>query len=386
MQTTVGQSSQAKGMGAYQAAVHGVPNIQGGQILAPPGLQLQMAQHRPGTVLTMPGGSTVLPQQRPGAFNTGQMVPGQLVQGNQLLSHRLQSGQLIQPGNPGQLVLSANAARGQLPSTSYSRGSSGHLMPSDLSKASSDRVQSQTGLPVSGLTQQQVQEQLEQRVTNSAGRAVQAQGVHLDGNRTRSAVPQGVVSNSRTTLAQSEVLTSTSDPKLNEEQGLQWSREVEEEERIARLEQAGEISNKSTQGTSQSSQEPLTVGEWETVKPYGRGGNKKTLHPDGSDQSKSRDDRIQELPVSVQQSQQGHRGASGVPGVLPVPGHLRRDQATSVSGLTAEDGHAGHHQGLGGGGGVGRTVGGKDTLSGETLLPHTGEELARYYVKPTQRN
>ena len=62
--------------------------------------------------------------------------------------------------------------------------------------------------------------------------------------------------------------------------------------------------------------------------------------------------------------------------MLPVPGHLRRDQATSVSGLTADDG--GHHQGFGGGGGAGLIVGGVEARSGETLLPHSGEDLARY--------
>ena len=367
VQATVGLSSQAKGMGAYQTAVHGSSNLQGGQILAPPGLHhLQVAQHRP--VLPMPGGSTstVLPQQRPAAaFNTGQMVPaGHVVQqGTQLLSHRLQSGQLIQPGNPGQALV-GNPARGQLPS-SFSR-SSGQLMP-DPTKANIDRVQSQTGL-----TQQQVlssghillpgQEQ-GQHVTDSAGRAVHARGVHLDDIRT-SAIPHGVVSNSRTIIAQPEVPPATSDPRLSEEQGLQWSREVEEEERIARLEQAqqaGEISNKST---SQSGQEPLRVGEWETVKSYGRGGSKRTLHPDGAEQIRTRDDRIQEMPAPVKS--QGHR-ASGVPGVLPVPGHLRRDQATSVSGLTAEEG--GHH------GGAGRIV---EARSGETFLPQSADDLARY--------
>ena len=221
-------------MSAYQASVHhGSSNIQGGQILAPPGLHhLQMVQQLP-----MPGGSTILPQQRPGGFNTGQ-----LVQGTQLLSHRLQSGQLIQPGNPGNPMI-GNPATGQLPS-SFSRASGNQLLPDDPSNVNSDRGHSQAGVPVSGLAQQQVvsrghimlqptQEQ-GQHVTDSAGQAVQTR---LDGNRT-SAIPHGAVSSSSRTEA-------TSDPKLSQEQGLQWSREVEEEERIAsaQQQQAGEISN-----------------------------------------------------------------------------------------------------------------------------------------------
>ena len=334
-------------MGAYQTTGHSSSNLPGGQILAPPGLQHPpVAQHRP--LLPMPGGSTDLPQQRhSAAFNTSHAVKQH---GTQLLSHRLQSGQLIQAGNP---------ARGQH-SSSFSR-SSGQLLPDP------GKVQSQTGL-----VQQQVLSsgpilmpapEQGQHVTDSAGRAVHARGVHLDDIRT-SAIPHGVVSNSRTIIAQPEVPPATSDPRLREEQGLQWSREVEEEERIARLEQAqqaGEISNKST---SQSGQEPLIVGEWETVKSYGRGGSKSTLHPDGTEQNRTRDDRIQEMPAPVKS--QGHR-ASGVPGVLPVPGHLRRDQATSVSGLTAEDG--GHH------GGAGRIV---EARSGETFLPQSADDLARY--------
>ena len=381
---------QAKGMSAYQAAVHSSSNIQGGQVLAPPGLHhLQMAQqHRPGAVLPMPGGSTMLPQQRPGGFNTGQMVPGQLVQGTQLLSHKLQSGQLIQPGNPGPII--GNPAMGQL-SSSFSRGSGSQLLP-EPSNLNSNRVQSQAGVPVSGLAQQQVLSSGHillpthgqgQHVTDSAAQAVQTRGTHVDSNR-RNTIPQGAVSNSRTVVAQPE---GSSEHKLSQEQGLQWSIEVEEEERIARLEQgpavaqqAGEISNKASgvisQGTSQSSEEPLVMGEWETVKPYGRVGNKKTMSSERPVESKTREDRIQRLPTSVQ-SQGG--SASGVPGVLPVPGHLRRDQATSVSGLTQspEDNSVqpqGHH---GGGGGVGRTIGGKETRSSETLLPHTAEDLAR---------
>ena len=355
-----GIGSDARGIGAYQGAVHNASNVQGGQVLVaaaapPPGLQhlQQMAQHRSGTVLPMPvGGSTILPQQRP-----GQMLPSQVMhQGPQLLSSRLQSGQLIQSGVP---------ARGQLPPSSFSRASGGQLV-SDSSNMNSDHGQGHVLHPSS--------EAQGQQGLSSSGTA----GLHMDGSRT-SAISQGIVNASRTILAQSEVTSASSDLKLGQDQGLQWSKEVEEEERLARQEQsppqqAEDISNKS-QGTGQSSQGPMVVGEWETVKPYGRGrgASKETLQNQSSNQSKHSKSDTQGLPALVQ-SQAGLPGQGGVRGVLPVPGHLRRDQATSVSGLMQASEDGGQHQGLRGGGGV-PAVAGKEPRSS---LPHTGDDLARY--------
>ena len=143
-----------------------------------------------------------MPQQRP-----GQMLPSQVMhQGPQLLSSRLQSGQLIQSGVP---------ARGQLPPSSFSRTSGGQLV-SDSSNMNSDHGQGHVLHPSS--------EAQGQQGPSSSGTA----GLHMDGSRT-SAISQGIVNASRTILAQSEVTSASSDLGLGQDQGLQWSKEVEEE-------------------------------------------------------------------------------------------------------------------------------------------------------------
>ena len=308
---------------------------------APPGLQLQVP--RPAPLVQMPSST----QQRPSLVHvSAQLAPaGHLSQGTQLLSNRLQSGQVIQTGNPG---------LGHLPASTNINNCPNQAGP----------------LVAPFLTQQQA------RPSENVLLSTQTQGHHRAGHAGQ--------------VAQSEVDVFNvnkgvpSDQRLNQEPGMQWCREVEEEEeRIFRLKQGSQQSSRSNdphgkpsqgRGTSQSS---LTGSDWRSESAQsqksGGGGKLKTFDPEGPHHGRPSDDRPGQASSTSQ---------SSVRGVLPVPGHLRRDQATSVSGLVQAGGdvdqqqgggqggqhqgatQSGHHQGVG----AGQTMGGEESRGTEKYI------------------
>ena len=317
----------SRSLGSYQGAV-----MQGGLAPAggpaPPGLQLQVP--RPAPLVQMPSST----QQRPASVHvSAQLAPaGHLSQGTQLLSNRLQSGQVIQtanscPNQAGPLVAPFLTQQQALPSENVllSTQTQGH---------------------------------------HRAGHARQVAQSEVDVFNVNKGVPI--------------------DQRLSQEPGMQWCREVEEEEeRIFRLKQGSQQSSRSNdphgkpsqgRGTSQSS---LTGSDWRSESAQsqksGGGGKLKTFDPEGPHHGRPSDDRPGQASSTSQ---------SSVRGVLPVPGHLRRDQATSVSGLVQAGGdvdqqqgggqggqhqgatQSGHHQGVG----AGQTMGGEESRGTEKYV------------------